>query len=164
MVIVEEMQRSYEPAKAVFNMGISTLEKVHDILRAIIRVSAGLGSDNTLEVLPYGTAQHVKHRLIIQLFIQSAPLLNQKKGFKAKLTTVKNETMEWIDAMRDRIYNIELKWNKKEFDDGRITYSEGYSAEIEKELNNITLDIQLKLQQEGYFMPRRDDARYAWKE
>ena len=141
-------------SSAPFNMALFTLEKIHNILKLIAYTSAGLTNEEARgkDFLYPGRAQHTKYRLVRQLFIQSIPLINHKKNPKYK------------EYMGKRIKKIKLTVGNLINSQKQIVgITPGYSQSVDDELDNIMIEIQQKLQEEGYFMPPKSDPRFGWK-
>lgn len=138
---------------APFNMALATLEKVNNILKQIANVSVLFISDDqgSSELSP-GKAQHMKYRLVKQLFIQSVPLFDTKK-YEAFMH----------DILKD-IRSIKLKYGNRYQNNRIIGKFEVFDQSVEDELDNITMDVQAELQKEGYFMPPKSDPRFSWKQ
>lgn len=147
-----EENRKQEPG-AVFNMAISTLEKIHNILRNIAMVSVGftIDSEETTLMDP-GKSQHIKYRLVNQLFIQSIPLIDS------------NKYEDWKNDMKDRIRRIVPRYGARYSDCKQVGSFEVFVPEIEFELDDIVIEIQEQLQKEGYFMPSKHDPKYGWRQ
>jgi len=137
---------------APFNMALNTLEKVHNILKQIVLVSSGYFIERSGEDLTPGKAQHVKYRLVRQLFIQSIPLFD------------KETTKDWVEKMRKKLWQIKPTISNNYKDNVVVSQFESYSEKLNDDLDDITIDIQAQLQLEGYFMPPKDDLRFTWKE
>ena len=137
---------------APFNMALFTLEKIHNILKRIAEISTAMNFDGDI-MFSLGQSQHMKYRLIRQLFIQSIPLFNKEKKDK----------IQWKESMAQRIGNIKLISGDKIKNNQIVGKFQGFTQEIEDELDNITIDIQETLQDEGYFMPSRNDPKHSWK-
>lgn len=139
-----------EEGTAPFNMALNTLEKIHKILLSIFLVSSRIVESQELSE---GEAQHMKYRLVRQLYIQSVPLLRAKN------------IDEWKEQTWKLIKEIKLKWKPIKDGDGFVRdYVEAIDPEIEDTLDDITKFIEEKLQEEGYFMPPKHDPRFSWSE
>jgi len=138
-------------SSAPFNMALATLEKIQGILKSIVIASSGHLDEGDKVVTP-GDSQLMKYRLVNQLYVQSTPLFDPEK------------TKEWKPEMKERIRNINLDIGKRYLNKKVVGRFVVYSQEIEIELDDITIEIQEKLQAEGYFMPPKNDARFSWKQ
>jgi len=140
---------------APFNMALKTLEKVHNILVAIEKSSVYYSNDGEVTILfKPGQAQHIKYRLVRQLFIQSIPLFDRKR----------DDTQDWITEMGTRIKEVQLIYGNRFYDNKLVGKFEGFNQDIDDELDDIVIEISQQLQIEGYFMPPKDDARFSWKQ
>lgn len=142
---------------APFNLALATLEKMHNILKLISLASSGYShdEDGNLTGMSAGEAQHLKVKLVKQLFIQSIPLFDKN-------------TNEWQDKMLNRIRTIKPLFRTRYTFNGHKSIPSGiieiYSQVIDDELDDITIEIQRELQQERYFMPSKADPRFSWGE
>ncbi len=122
-----------EKTRAPFNMALSTLEKLQNVLVELTRFSV---SGN----------QNEKYRLTLQFHIQAIPIIFKKESMKR---------ME------------ELKKKLRELRPSKIIYRDGYGnttriepnfvQELDFKLDDIIQEIQVLLQDEGYFMPPKED-------
>ncbi len=133
---------------APFNMALFTLEKIHNILKHIVNASIVVD-----ERVTAGQIQHMKYRLVRQLFIQSITLIDRKK----------EGNKEWKKGMAIRIKVVQLYFGEKTRGEQIVGNFQAYNQDTEDELDDITIDIQERLQDEGYFMPPKDDPRHSWK-
>lgn len=138
-------------SSAPFNMALATLEKIQGILKSIVVISSGHLDDDDKFLTP-GKSQHMKYRLVNQLFVQCIPLFDKKK------------TEEWKPEMLARIRNVKLKVGNKYSNRRVVGNFAAYDEDVEQELDDIIMEIQERLQDEGYFMPPKNDARFSWKQ
>jgi hypothetical protein len=133
-----------EGTAAVFNMGISTLMRIDQILKEITHVSAE-------PMIPKEMKQAMKINLVKELFVQSSPLLNEEVVNKYQPQFNKLKPVESnIGYGRSGVIK---KREKKQI----------YSEELNTELDRLSLEIQRELQKEKYFMPPKSDPRSGWK-
>lgn len=121
--------------EAPFNFAIATLMRLDDILKKILMFSTNAN----------GSSQHVKYRLVRQLFFQSAVLIKDIK--------VKNKLMA-------KLITLEPKHTHKTDDAGRVTGTiEYYDHDINNKLDEYILEIQEALQKSGsFFMPKKSES------
>jgi len=151
----EKYGRSEENLPAVFNMALSRLELLHGIAKQIVTISTfHLEDFENPSPLTEGQAQHLKARLVRQLFIQSVPLLDpvKDKDWKKEM----NESTETILA--------KLKFIKVFKEQQHIGNKEQFDIIIETLLDKFTMEIQEKLQEHKYFMPSKSDPRKGWEQ
>lgn len=121
--------------EAPFNMAIATLMRLDSILKQIRGVASNYVQDSFEK-------QKIYLDLVKQFFINSIPLLDE----------------EDVKDNKDKILNLKIK-TKKEVKSGsqRVVYS--YDKDLEKQLNDILIDLQTKLKK--YFMPKSKDPGSA---
>lgn len=119
---------SEESGIAAFNMALSTLEKLQKILIEIKQFS--------IEGL-----QHSKFKAALQFHMQSSPLVSKKEGVGK------------MKKLKDRLREIKLERIKIVRHGDLIGYEPRYSQKIDYEIDDILEEIQILLQEEGYFMP-----------
>lgn len=139
---------------APFNMALKTLEKIHNILIQIALVSVIPTPTDMNYNLALGKAQHAKYALVRQLYIQSIPLFDKK------------QTAEWKIEMNQGIRDLKKDLiTASVYNNGKIIgMEERYSHEMDEILDDVTIEIEETLQDEGYFMPPKDDVRFSWKQ
>lgn len=138
--MVEDSYKKQDDIGAPFNMAVASLMRIHDILKDITKYS--MSSFNTN--MPPGPIQHMKYRLVRQLYVQSVPLMkNDDKGPLVK-----------------ELDSIQLK--REVTPTGVVT--ELYDHEVEKKLDQLICKIEEALQVQGYFMPPKSDPRFGWAE
>ncbi len=139
------MENSIDKAKSssAFNMAISTLERLSKILDDIKIVSVQTPIDQNKS----GTGQHIKIEYVKQFYIQAVPLLKEpdEKSLKPKLDKIQPQY-----------------WKKTNPYDNHVEYISKYNYKIECMLNNLLIEIQNCLQRDGFFMPPKDDPRFAF--
>lgn len=141
---------------APFNNAIASLELLHKISDLIVRISANQSIDiNDPNYISSGKSQHMKYRVVRQYFIMALPLINPKDK-------------QWIKDMKDRVFNYETKLiYAKQVDTSQnkqVGWLEIYDKAFERELDETLMDIRVKLQEEGYFMPPKNDPKNIWKQ
>lgn len=122
---------------SIFNMAIATLMRLSTILDEYRRAGADLYISDAVK-------QNLKLRLLKDFLIQSAPLL--KDDFKA---------FEEVLSLKPKIailFNGKIQSGKK------ITHD----PELDLRMDKYLVDIQIKLQEGGYFMPLKNDPRLAF--
>jgi len=129
---------------AVFNMALSTLERLSDILREIRMLS-------TQFFLASEVRQEQKLELVKQFFLNSVPMLKveQVKPFQKRMN----------DFRMLRINLIQRKTGTTSSQKGNTTV---FSQGLELKLNDFLVDLQLSLQEQRYFMPSKKDPRFSW--
>ncbi len=124
-----------EESPPAFNAGIATLQRIDGVLNDIRKNTLLTGIKFDI-----GRGQGHKYRLIKDLFLIASPLLTSKQ----------------VTGIRKKINNLELK-NKEALDCGNTIHVPAFSNDVEKELDNIMIDIQLHLQEKGYIMPSKSE-------
>lgn len=138
-------------ASAPFNFALGTLEKIHNILVKITNISALYSIESDMSE---AEAQHIKYNLVRQLFIQATPLYNKEKH-----KTWKSDTYKELKKIKE-----ELKF-VQQFNQGKlIGHRALFDPIINDKLDDITIEVQEKLQEEGYFMPSKKDPRFMFKQ
>lgn len=137
---------------AVFNMAIAQLQMLNGILKNIAMLGSVYFESGSEEELSPGKAQHIKYRWVRQLFIQSTPLLDIKTD------------AEWKKTTYEKVKNVKLTFLKKCRNNEVVGYVESYNSEIENLLDDIVMEIQERLQCHKYFMPPKNDVRFAWSQ
>lgn len=127
---------------APFNMALTTLMEINEILKQITKVSILFEEGYTA-----GQIQHTKYRLVKALYVRSTPLL-------------KKEQKELLKPMIDQLKPLSIpEVNRR----GKVMKQvEGYDPKFDEVLDNMIILIQEKLQDEGYFMPPKSDPRFSW--
>jgi hypothetical protein len=133
-----------EATSAPFNMGLSALMRIDNILQHITRIAGD-------PMIPKEIKQNLKVGLVKQLFIQASPLLKQEVVDHYYLEFAKLKPYEVI--MNHSSGGMVKKTENKAI----------YSEELEVELDRLSLEIQREMQKEKYFMPPRSDPRVGWK-
>lgn len=135
---------------APFNAAIDCLMRISRLLQKIEKVSVEhtVFTDIFGIRITAGQAQHLKFRLAYQLYIQSIPLLTKegRVSIKAQLDAIKLKFATPYNSKTGKAYHgVEV-----------------YDDKIEMYLNDIVIDIQKDLQDNGkYFMPPRKDPMRA---
>lgn len=137
-----------------FNLGLSTLEEIHEILKEIRKITINIKDNNTMQqIMPQGKAQHMKYRLSKQLLVRSSPLL---KGENTK-------------ELNGKICKIKIGWRRGGLG-GQIFKSDSnapipdgcfeiYYPSIDRDLDDFIIEIQSKLQKIGKsFMPNKGES------
>lgn len=140
----QETEGHGEPA--AFNMAISTLMRVDNILKEITNLELKRLSPPQVSH-SQGHLQGVKRRLVRQLYLNAIPLIRKKDKpiIKKKLMVVK---LKLIPVMSG----------------GKEINEIDFQQEIDDQLDEIIIDIQESLQAGGYLMPGRGDAGSALSE
>lgn len=137
-----------------FNLGLSTLEELHEILKEIRKITINIKDPNTMQlIMPQGKAQHMKYRLTKQLLVRASPLLG------------KENTKE----LNGEINEIEIGWKRPNVGSSSFkvksnsSIPEGcveiYYPKIDRDLDDFIIKIQEKLQAKGKsFMPTKGEA------
>lgn len=146
-----------------FNFGIDNLYEISGILKKIRDMSVNPHFKENEYVLPLGKAQHIKAKLLRQLFNRIAPLINQKEYIKKE-----DEGKTLVDKFRQRILNIKVVWLSSNMGSpivGQVDravpkgYYEAYNPQYDLEMDDIVLDLVLAMQEQGkYFMPSKREA------
>lgn len=139
---------SDENTGAPFNMALATLYKIHGLLRNIIYTSTLM--DESGVTINEGDAQHLKYKFVRQLFVQSIPLINGEAKWV-------NEMWIALQALKRKLQYSNMVRNRM-----IVARRPKYVEEIDVILDDFTINIQMKLKKEGYFMPPKDDLRYTW--
>lgn len=129
-----------EENKTEFNMANSTLIRINDILKEIKEISIRTELlPNNKSFLGKGKGQHMKLKLARDLFVQSVPLLSPEdiNPFKIKIQSLEPE------------YCIVETWK------GKAKVS-SYNSQLEKILDDFIIELQIKLQKNGFFMPSKN--------
>lgn len=130
-----------EGNKIDFNMAQATLMRIDNIFKEIKEISIRTElPQNNPSFLRKGKGQHMKLKLTRDLFVQAVPLLstgdvellrNKMQGLKPLY-----KAMEvWNSGNKEKV-NVAL-------------YNEG----LEQSLDDFIIDLQIKLQKKGFFMP-----------
>ena len=138
--MVEDSYKKPDEFGAAFNMAIASLMRIHDILKLITKYSL---SSFQGSVLP-GPIQHMKYRLVRQLYVQSVPLMKPEEKGPIK------KTLNAIKLAREVTPTKQV--------------TELYDHQVEMQLDDCTCEIEEALQVQGYFMPPKSDPRYSWAE
>jgi len=128
---------------APFNMAISTLMRLSEILTDITKLS-------TMFDFSAETRQGMKVNLIKQFFSQATPLLKP----------------EAVKEFMEQVLNLKSVAKPLYIRKGSYANLKGaqvvYSPELEIQLDTIIINLQIKLQEQGYFMPPKNDPRYSF--
>lgn len=122
---------------APFNMAISTLESIREILREIKQVG----------MFQTGESQKLKIELTKQLLLQSVPLLDPETValIKEKVLSLKPIEADEVNKFTGRFIRRKII----------------FDWDMDRKLNDFSLEIQQKLQKKNYFMPPRKDLSKA---
>lgn len=130
-----------------FNMAIASLERVNNLLIEFKNLLAyNISNGKPVDLVE---RQVTALRLVRQTFLAAAPLL--------KITVVK-ELEKKIDALKPKV----IPEVNRVGPTGKNIFA--YSMELDNTLEKRVLEIVLKLQEEGYFMPPKNDPRYSWSQ
>ena len=133
-----------EGNKTEFNMANSTLIRINDILKEIKDISIKTELiPNNQNFLSKGKGQHMKLKLVRDLFVQSLPLLPSDviEPFKARIQSLKPQ------------YRLVGYWDSGE---KKKSKEACYNTGLEQSLDDFVIDLQIKLQKKGFFMPSKD--------
>ncbi len=141
---------------APFNNALASLELLHKISDLIVRISANQSVDiNDPNSISPGKSQHMKYRVVRQYFIMAIVLIPP-------------DQTEWIEEMKTRVFGFESQLvYAKQVDTNQnkqIGIIEIYDKDFEMLLDVTLMDIRVKLQEEGYFMPPKHDPKNIWKQ
>ncbi len=125
--------------KAIFNMGIDTLERASKKLMEIGHLAQRV--DLTLPQI-----QYIKLRMTKDFFSIVSPLLPDKEQKKYQEIVIKLKPI-WKAKYKSGYYQ------KSVFIRNELTHNE----KLEEKMDRILIELQLILQKEGYFMPKGDD-------
>lgn len=131
---------------APFNMALATLERLSELLKEIKNVSLGF-TEGVGYSLPTGETQYAKYKLIKQFFIQAVPLLKEKE-----------EGIIEVEFKKLRPSSRKVNDRYGKYKGEQLVYNE----QLEQQLDKLLITIQNFLQADGYFMPPREDPRYAF--
>lgn len=132
-------ERKEDIENAPFNLANATLENINLILRNIALVNMAEEKE--------GKAQHIKAKLIRQLFVSSCVLTEDEewKGY------MKNKTQIALNSLI--IKNV--SGNGRDYKTREIFY-----PALEMELDNIVLEIQEIIRKGGYFIPKKNNIKW----
>jgi len=127
---------------APFNMAIATLQRLSLILEKITDATSNPSFNSE-------TKQYAKLGLVRSFFFNAVPLLKT----------------EFVDKYREEIINMKMK-RVEVFNQSSkpIAQRVVFDEELDRRLDQILIETQLKLQEEGYFMPPKNDPRFSWKQ
>lgn len=127
---------------APFNMAITTLQALAQILE-----------DYKVTLINPDLSAEEKQKICIDLvgvfFMRASPLLKQQIR----------------DTYYPQVQLLEMKVARV-FKGSNHTYQgkrEVYNDKTKKECDKILIDLQISLQEDGYFMPPKNDPRFAFK-
>jgi len=141
------MEENFSPegteGSAPFNMAIASLERVNSLLKEFKNLAVnGISVDGIQYQMNSAEIQLIKINLTRQLFIAAAPLLPEK-------------------ARNDLGVNIKkLKPFLRQSPQSSMWIPE-FKPDKDSEIDEGILQIVLALQKEKYFMPPKDDPRFA---
>lgn len=143
-----DLPTSSYKSDAPFNSAIDCLMRISDLIKKIAKVSIEYTLyDNVAGIhLTGGQAQHIKHRLIIELYKQASVLMTKdaKKEIWPKIMAVKLLVRKEYDRVGQTTKTVEV-----------------YSDQVNMELDKIELDILDDLQDSNFFMPPKKKAGMA---
>lgn len=135
-----------------FNFGIDNLYEISSTLKKIREVSVASHFKENEHLLPHGKAQHIKAKLLRQLFNRAAPLIEEEK----------------VPEFRQRILDIKVMWISSNLGNpiiGQVDravpkgYYESYNPAYDLQIDDIVLDLVLAMQKNGkYFMPSKRES------
>lgn len=140
IILNMELKEETHSEQAVFNMALDTLK----------RLGKNLEEQKMLEYkiqFSMEVRQAVKIGLVKQFFIQATPLLpaDTVTEYKDKVLKLKSTT---VKLRQKRTLQAPLNLGPQ------IVYDENLSIE----LDTIIIELQIVLQEKGYFMPPADDS------
>ena len=136
--MVKEKQEEERIAGA-FNSAVATLERIDGVLKNIHSLSIRTGRS-----ISAGSSQSLKLKYAKDLLLISSPLLKP----------------EQIKGLRTKLKSIKFTLGKTNWRNEKMII---YSREVNDELDDIIIEIQVFLQENGgYMMPSSSDARYSW--
>jgi len=126
-----------ENEQAKFNAGLDTLKRLSEILTDYRKVSSN-------PLIPTEVRQESRISLLKQFFIQASPLL--------PVDYVNNNKIEILNIKPHMIlvhekHTFNFKENRQQ-----------YNFDLDTQLDIFFVDIQMKLQEQGYFMPSSEDG------
>jgi len=154
-----ENTEEYE-THAPFNNALARLELIHNLIKTILVVSSGISPDGSLSQVSKGEGLAIKYKLVKQLYIASAPLLKLNKDFSSSEheTHIQNELKRLKPGYTER-YVIDSRGYRV-----IAGQTEAYDEQQDEDLDTLVIYLQKSLQKDGYFMPKKDDPRNAWKQ
>lgn len=131
----EEKKFEEETEEAKFNFALASLQRIHDILKAIVE------NEKKVNVsLDPAQVQIIKKRLVKQLFVQAYPLLVEKDK----------------QTIKDKVNGVKLETKKGSGMDRGVVIS---SLKVNEELDNCIIEIEASMQKQGkFFMPDKDEG------
>lgn len=140
--MTEDKEENTEREKAPFNMAIDTLRRLGKILQDVTIIS-------TNPNLFPNERQEIKINYVKQFYVQASPLLRKEviEEYKKKVDVLRPKQ---VADQRRRTGNtpIFLGW-KIEFD-----------YKLEELLDQILVELQISLADDGYFMPPSDEDMF----
>jgi len=143
------MEENFSPegseGSAPFNMAIASLEMVNGLLKEFKNLAvSGISADGIQYKMNSADIQLIKINLTRQLFIAAAPLLPDKP---------RDELRKSVEALKPFLRQ----------DSGTGVWNPEFKPNKDDDIYNKILEIVLALQKEKYFMPPKDDPRFALK-
>jgi len=140
--MAEVREENVEREKAPFNMAIDTLRRLGKILEKVTEIST-----NPLFLPPL--RQEITINYVKSFFVQASPLLREEviEEYKKRVDDLKPAT---IKQVINRTGNTPL----------HNGFEIIYSHKLEIELNEILLELQISLAEDGYFMPPSDEDMF----
>lgn len=117
-----------EKGEAKFNFAVSSLQRIHELLRSIALLENKIG--NTMQPNEY---QISKKHLLKQLLVQSYVLMDDGDR----------------EDIKKKVYDINLKFNSSK----EVTYSN----KLNDEMNDCLIDIQESMQKKGSFFTQKKE-------
>jgi len=141
------MEENFSPegseGSAPFNMAIASLERVNSLLKEFKNLAVnGISVDGIQYQMNSAEIQLIKINLTRQLFIAAAPLLPEKARIDLRVNIKKLKPF-LRQSPQSSMWIPEFKPDK------------------DSEIDEGILQIVLALQKEKYFMPPKDDPRFA---
>ena len=138
----DDREENNEREKAPFNMAIDTLRRLGKILEKVTEIS-------TSSLFLPAQRQEIKINYVKQFFVQASPLLRKEiiKEYKPRVDKLKPVTIKRV---------INRTGNTSLYDGFEIIYNH----KLEIELNQILVELQISLAEDGYFMPPSDEDMF----
>lgn len=134
---MEDKPQQGEQAPAAFNAAVAALMRLDRILVKMQDLSLIAGEED----YPLGYCQHQRRRLLKDFYIQSIPL-------------IKDETAK--TTIKEKFYSIIPGWNEV-LRGGEKVRVPAYSAEVERQMDDVLIMLQEELQKQGMLMPERKE-------
>ena len=143
-----EYSTSKEPA--IFNMALATLMRLDNILIKIRDISTGI-SMGWMEGREVDKASLLAGKIALarQFYLNASPLL------KPDIKVVLKKKMRFFVMPQN--YRLDNSLSSKRYQ------VEVYDLRLDIIIDNFVEEVEQRLQDEGYFMPPKNDPRFAFK-